>query len=496
MTGASVNFKAVKSASHAVSHSARTVGPSYLLPPDKSLGTICVLDDKGMVASTLEAKIALASRQALREKNYSPVWEGILNLPRPEVGFDAAKYKQNCSNIVKQWCSKYEQSTGHKVLRADIHLDEGHMVDGEALLNAHAHIIADRTTEKGRVIKLSPKQLRELQTATAEVTGLERGESSLKTGRKHIGHHQYKYLAERGKLEAQQQIDDLKATHGTELEKEKVRTSRIQKLFLKDTEIIAGKDAEIARYKAERDALKASGTATQQDYQALKKKHEAVIEALNQANQKVEKMEKQITQLEADKAKLATEAAKWAAKANAYQAEKAKGTPAHLIDTTQVQADPPAPSTRGGETAMPTSGERIQNMRARLQEATRTPAEQPKTRNPDISTPKPEKSLKEALKDSLKEFRDGWMDFIKYKGFTHAELDTSQGQYRGTILDKDDLFAVQKTGRHTCVIHLLSDLDMNPELENPDILIRYRDGVGQVSGQQPEQYKYPSPGDR
>jgi hypothetical protein len=82
------------------------------------------------------------------------------------------------------------------------------------------------------------------------------------------------------------------------------------------------------------------------------------------------------------------------------------------------------------------------------------------------------------------------VEFIKHKGFTHEELDVSKGQYRGTILDKDDVFAVQKTGRHTCVIHLLDDLDMNPDMDNPDILIRYQDGHGRVSGQE----KYPSPG--
>ena len=49
MTGASVNFKSVKSAGHAVSHASREVAPTYLLPTDKSMGTVVLLDDKGKV---------------------------------------------------------------------------------------------------------------------------------------------------------------------------------------------------------------------------------------------------------------------------------------------------------------------------------------------------------------------------------------------------------------------------------------------------------------
>lgn len=560
MTKSSVNFKSVKSAGHAVSHASREVAPTYLLPNDKSMGTMVLLDDIGKVAATLEAKLALASRQALREKNYSPVWEGVLNLRRPEPGEDAKSYRADCSKVVTDWYKRYEASTGHKVLRVDVHLDEGHMVDGEAVLNAHAHVIADRTNDLGRVIQLSPKMLRELQTLTAEVTGLERGKSSLETGRKHIEHQAYKYLAERGRLETQQVK--------TDLERQKRKTSHIQKLYQGDSEIISAKDAEIARYKAEREALKASGEATQKDYQALKKAHEAALAELKSTKEKVGKMDAYTKKLESDlavgEAKLAAELvakaeaiealvksgeksdallktatghrdaaaklteklavsegkvekltdelvdvkAKFATMATAYQEEKARGTPAHLIQPSPAPkgaANPPAPSTRGGETAV-VSSERIQDSRPhgavphtpedvqRLRQRLQTATEQPKTQKPDIRTTAPEKSLGEALKASVKEFFQGWVDFIKHKGFTHAEVDVSKGQYRGVFLDKDDFFAVQKTGRSTCVIHELDKLDQVPEPGDMVLDVKYRDGVGQVSGQNPEQYKHPGMG--
>lgn len=443
MTGASVNFKAVKSAIHAVSHAARTAPPTYLLPPDKSYGTVVLLDDAGAVASTLEAKMALASGRAKVDKRYSPVWEGILNLRRPEPGEDGQKYKLECGSVVRNWCEKYEASTGHKVLRVDVHLDEGHMVDGEALLNAHAHVIADRTNDLGRVIKLSPKQLRELQTMTAEVTSLERGKSSFETGRKHISHHAYKHLAEQGRLETQQVAG--------ELEKAKGQAEYYGKL-------IDAQNARAAQLKAQYDqdraALKASGEATQKAYQALKKTHEAALAELKaQAmavitplREEVKTMKTQITQLEADNAKLAADKARFAEMANAYQAEKAKGTPAHLIQPTP--------------------------------EATKTAQEPSKA----VKAPIPLPATAKELEATFKEFREGWAGFVKAQGFTLEDLNQVKGDYHGPILDQDDIFAVQKTGQHTCVIHQLSELDARPAEHDPKLRIQYKAGRGHVTG--------------
>lgn len=446
MTKSSVNFKAVKSASHAVSHASRSVEPSYLLPQNHSLGTIVVLDDKGNVGSTLEAKMALASRQALREKNYSPVWEGILNLPRPEVGFDADEYKQNCTEIVADWCKAYEASTGHKVLRADIHLDEGHMDDGEALLNAHAHIIADRTNDKGRVIKLSPKQLRELQTATAEVTGLERGKSSFETGRKHIDHQAYKYLAERGRLEVQQQVGDLKATHGKELDKEKSKTARIQKLFQEDTPIISNLKSELAQLKAQYDQdradLKARGDAQQADYQALKKAHEEAQAELKNAKEVIGNLLVNEDRIHKIRKAQATEIVKLETELAATR-------------TSQSNTLTPAP--------MPP-------------EATKQAQEPPKQPEAPIAPPKPAKSLAERLAASW-EAMLGW---IKSIGAEQEPIGPNT-RHDGPVKHLDDLHCVQKTGRRYAV-HRLADLDNTPALDDPRMSIKYSNGVGQVTG--------------
>ena len=326
MTGASINFKPVQSASHAVQHADRTVAPSYLLSPDVSLGTICVLDDKGKVAETLAAKMAIASRQARAAKNFSPVWEGVLNLPRPGLNsknFDVAEYKNHCIEITKSWIDEYQKATNHKVLRADIHLDEGHIdeVTGEVLLNAHAHIISDKTNERGKVFIIDRKEMRLLQTMTAEVTGLARGQSSHETGRKHINSGAYKAIVK---------------THGLEIQKEKARTAHIRGLFQGDTKIIDDLKAQISKieadYKAEREVAKASGTAKQADYQRMKKERDEAIETLKLAiekiettEQKVEEMEKKIIDQDAE---LVDVKARFATMATEYQAHLDAGKPA------------------------------------------------------------------------------------------------------------------------------------------------------------------------
>ena len=241
MTGACVNFEPMQSAMQAVMHASRAVAPTYLLAPEFSLGTIVVVDDKNTVSQTLERKLELASRQAKREKNFSPMWEGVINLERPviDANFDAIEYKKRSVLQIQKWIVEYEKLTGHKVLRADIHLDEGRIEEDKLLMNSHAHVMVDRTTEKGRVIKLSPGQMREIQTMTSATTGLLRGESS-SSGRKHVDHRTYKLLQDQAKAELKIELGKIKS-----------------------------------QYDQDRAALKATGAALQSDYKKLKERYEA-----------------------------------------------------------------------------------------------------------------------------------------------------------------------------------------------------------------------------
>lgn len=553
MTGSSINFKPVQSASQSVNHADRTVKPTYLLTPDVSLGTICVFDDKGKVAQTLDAKMALASRQARAAKNFSPVWEGVLNLPRPALNsknFNVAEYKKHCIEITKSWIEEYQKATNHKVLRADIHLDEGHIENGEVLLNAHAHIIADKTNDKGKVFIIDRKEMRALQTLTAEVTGLARGQSSHVTGRKHLNPGAYKAIVK---------------THGLEIQKAKATTDHIRSLFQADTKIIDDLKAQIAKieadykaereamkasgeakqadyqrvkkerdeaiatlklaikkieateqkvtdleaeavqaqaqialltplaaqvpelaatvtsqadqitqlkaqYKLDREAMKASGTATQPDYQALKKAHEAELAKLKAdamavitpLRTEVKNMKTKITQLQDENAKLAADVAKFAAMASNYQADKAAGTPAHLITPSTAPVSLPSQSNKP-EVRTPAPA-------TKPPEATKRAQEPPKQPQAPIPSPKPAKSLVERLKASW----ESMLDWIRGVGGKAVELDKQFANCTGPVKHLDDLHAVQSKGRGEYWVHKLSDLDKVPKLDDPKMVIQYR----------------------
>lgn len=321
MRGSSVNFQKIESAMQAVGHASRADPPKYLLPEDHSLGAHVVIDDHGAVQKALTDKTALASRQALRSKDYSPLWEGVINLPEPSKKVTVERQIQ----IVNDWCAQYEMLTGHKVLRADLHLDEG-FVDGSGVprFNAHAHAMCDRTDERGRVIKLSPAQLRAVQTMTAEVTSLERGKDARFTGREHVNHHQYKFVAERNRAEN----EALKATVEITRMFSERSTEEAQKVPELE-EKISSQASQIEelkqQYAADRAALKASGAASQKQYSELKKAHEMALAEVKNLKKKVEQMEAENKKLHAENVKLEADKAKFSAMAADYQAHKNEG---------------------------------------------------------------------------------------------------------------------------------------------------------------------------
>jgi hypothetical protein len=269
---ASVNFQKVQSALHSVGHASRTQPPEYLLPEDHRLGNVLVKDDRGLVAKRLEQKMLLASGVAKASKNYSPLHEGVVNLPDIKQGQKTEDYRAECGRIVRQWCKEYERLSGHEVLRADVHLDEGHInEEGTVKYNAHAHVIADRTNETGRVQKLDRAKLREIQTMTAEVTGLNRGVSASVTKLKHINSNVYRVLAKDNDLKHQKELVLAKEqghkegfAEGQKLAKDELDEMALAHELLK------------LRYNRAREELKASGTAKQADYQRLKAENDAL----------------------------------------------------------------------------------------------------------------------------------------------------------------------------------------------------------------------------
>ena len=540
MRGSSVHFKRISSALHAVSHASREVPPEYLLPADVSMGTHVVIDDHGQVQKALDHKMHLASRQAKATKDYSPLWEGVINLPEPSPDVTPEHQIQ----IVRQWCKAYEAMTGHKVLRADVHLDEGYIdADGKPHFNAHAHVMCDRTDEKGRVKKLTSTVLREVQNMTAEVTTLQRGIDSRKTGRKHIGHQHFRFDAEKNRLDVEKPKADLARLQKKSKEWSDADLSKIKDLQAKLDGEPARQAAALAaqklqldeQYRLDREALKASGEAKQADYQALKKAHEAALADLAKAQQQAEKVPDLVEQLKASQEQatqktqeigqistdLATAQERYTTlrtKALAIQeqrndlakkvdtmtqenqrlqeenqrlAERREAASRITLKTLQVDFGvdiTPAEKLKGEalERWREAAEDRVAEQQfkefqatapeKRPVETTKRPTEAPKPPKAPSPSPIQEKSLGERLAASLA----AMLEWIKGIGGAQEPVQPA-GLYIGPVKHLDDLHCIQKTGKRYAV-HRLADLDAVPALDDSATSIQYRDGKGRVSG--------------
>ena len=308
--GSSIHFKPVPAGGIlAIAHNTREVPPRDLLPREHHLGNVSIV--YGDVAATHREKMALASPKARSTKGYSPLQEGVLNLPDPPADHPCAQvddWKRDMERRVREFCAQYQQVSGHRVLRADIHLDEGHIrEDGSVGYNVHCHVCVDKTDERGRVVRLERRERgadgneqvvgdrrargQKLQDLAAEITGLERGEKDSR--RKHIDSHAYRALARQGRIlsrdERGRQAAKLRQQDGNakraEQHAEQAARERDEarkelsaaKALIEETAQRCGvtmtgdRDAD---YKAIRAAMR--GQASQADYMALRAANEAL----------------------------------------------------------------------------------------------------------------------------------------------------------------------------------------------------------------------------
>ena len=445
------------------------------------MGTHVVIDDQGQVQKALDHKMHLASRQAKATKDYSPLWEGVINLPEPSPDVTPEHQIQ----IVRQWCKAYEAMTGHKVLRADVHLDEGYIdADGKPHFNAHAHVMCDRTDEKGRVKKLTSTVLREVQNMTAEVTTLQRGIDSRKTGRKHIGHQHFRFDAEKNRLDVEKPKADLARLQKKSKEWSDADLSKIKDLQAKLDGEPARQAAALAaqklqldeQYRQDRAALKASGEAKQADYQALKRAHEGAIEALKESTKKVTALTQENQRLQEENQRLA-ERREAASRITLKTLQVDFGvdiTPAEKLKGEALERWREAAEDRVAE-------QQFKEFQAtapekRPVETTKRPTEAPKPPKAPSPSPIQEKSLGERLAASLA----AMLEWIKGAGGEREPVGPGTLHF-GPVKHLDGLHCVQKTGRRYAV-HELAKLDRVPALDDPKMEIQYRDGVGLVKG--------------
>ena len=290
--GSSVHFKPLHSPMLCEAHNRRAVNPQYLLPEKDREPNLVVRD--GDVAQAYAQKMALASGRARATPKFSPLKEGIANLADEAPEVLRAK--------MERWCQEYEAITGERVVACVIHRDEGHIAThGAVHRNVHAHVVVDRTDERGRVVKAIPDgkggtrrttitdrkaQGRRVQDMTARVTGLARGVDARESKRRHIDHHSYRALARQGRLrdaDREQELENRGADAqdmlgqargwGAAAESERDESWRLIVEVANRFGVRLTGERE-ADYKVLRAVMK--GQASQQDYIALRAAHETL----------------------------------------------------------------------------------------------------------------------------------------------------------------------------------------------------------------------------
>ena len=273
------------------------------------------------------------------------------------------------------------------------------------------------------------------------------------------------------------------------------------------------------QYRLDRAALKASGDATQQDYQQLKTTHATAVADLAKAQAKLteakteaDKVPALVAQLNAAQEQTTTvtqQSVGLARQVAQYQRDGATATTAQADKVLELEQQLKTTQQEAINTKL-TADERykklhgqaleIQSERNELAKKVATlsvaPPAQPERRptpaapaqipaprhqTPAVQAPAPAPAptLAERLAESLQRL----LDWIKGQGGVLKEINTEKADCDGAVVQLDDLHAVQRVGRGTYAIYQLDKLDKVPTLDDPKTEISYRGGRGTVVGQ-------------
>lgn len=182
----SINFK--KSFAINAEHNDRTLPPSYLIDNEK--GAECnrsaekARELKNQIISEAKETYTRRTGQRFQAKTYE--WSAVCNI-KPDTTMDDLK------RLAQHFSDKY----GFQCYQIAIHRDEGHIdEDGKEQINHHAHlefITLDKKSGKNNYRRelITPKVLRQIQTETAEILQMQRGQDKRLSGAERIEPRKY-----------------------------------------------------------------------------------------------------------------------------------------------------------------------------------------------------------------------------------------------------------------------------------------------------------------
>lgn len=182
----SINFE--KSIAINTEHNDRTLAPSYLIDTEKGAECNRTAESaralKNQIIAKAKENYTQNTGQKFQAKSYE--WSAVCNI-KPETTM------QDLEKLAEHFEKKY----GFQCYQIAIHRDEGHENEqGEIVPNLHAHlefITLDRETGKQnfKMRDFTKQVMREIQSKTAEILQMQRGQDKRLSGAKRIKPREY-----------------------------------------------------------------------------------------------------------------------------------------------------------------------------------------------------------------------------------------------------------------------------------------------------------------
>jgi DNA repair exonuclease SbcCD ATPase subunit len=192
MAKSSINFQ--KSKGHSYDHNFRKDEPNYLLKAENRLENFYWQNER-TAREIFNEELSNTKRKGGPIPRFeNSHWEAVLNLNKNHTLEDVQKVARYIEQKFNITCATIA-----------VHRDEGHYKNDKPQYNFHAHItfVTYKDGQQNwRKEKIKPADLRELQTAVAEILQMERGQENSEAER--LSHRQYKQVAqEKEQVEAE-----------------------------------------------------------------------------------------------------------------------------------------------------------------------------------------------------------------------------------------------------------------------------------------------------
>ena len=184
MAKSSINFQ--KSKGHSYDHNFRKDEPNYLLKAENRLENFYWQNERTAREIFNDELKEYGAKKGKRPRFENSHWEAVLNLNKNHTLEDVQKVAEYIEQKFNITCATIA-----------VHRDEGHYKNDKPQYNFHAHITfvtVKDGQQNWRKEKIKPADLRELQTAVAEILQMERGQENSKAER--LSHRQYKQVAQ------------------------------------------------------------------------------------------------------------------------------------------------------------------------------------------------------------------------------------------------------------------------------------------------------------